>query len=342
MLYAASFALLAMSVAQPCEAAVPIIISTDPGIDDSIALMISVSKMSGVDLKAVAIDFGSLSNMTQLHENALEVLALMEADNVPVYVGASLPLSAPFHDLGGPLFHGVDGLGGVRPASHPTHTVNSTVTAPEMIVEACRTWDTPPVLVSLAPLANIAIALNLEPRLPELCPDLYIMGGTLAAAGNVSPIAEANIANDAEAASKVFAAGFKLRVAGLDVTMTSWLDDQYLSDISKIPNKAGPFIYEMTRFYVNAYKVHGGYTGGMPLHDPSAILMLIRPDLYTFEHYPAYIDTDPYPDATRGLVVADRRGGPASPPSNSTTQFAMLVNVSGVKQQLYNMISSLP
>ena len=78
-------------------------------------------------------------------------------------------------------------------------------------LQACRTSRTPPALVSLAPLTNIALALDLEPRLPQLCPDLWIMGGTVVVPGNVSPVAEANIANDAEAAVRVFGAGFKLR-----------------------------------------------------------------------------------------------------------------------------------
>ena len=81
----------------------------------------------------------------------------------------------------------------------------------KLALQACRTSPTPPALVSLAPLTNIALALDLEPRLPELCPDLWIMGGTVVAPGNVSPVAEANIANDAEAAQRVFGAGFKLR-----------------------------------------------------------------------------------------------------------------------------------
>lgn len=319
----------------------PIIISTDPGIDDSIALLLAIASPE-VELRAVCIDFGSLSNMSRLAQNALAVLALGGAHDVPVYVGASSPLTAPFHDLGGPLFHGRDGLGRVVPPVAPSHGVNTSLSGAEAIVEACRTWQPKPTLISLAPLANIALALALEPRLPLLCPDLYIMGGTVAAAGNVSPMTEANIANDAESAARVFAAGFKLRVAGLDVTMNTWLNTTFLDSLKVLPNQAGPFIWNITQFYLAAYRMHGGYDGeSMPLHDPSALMMLLRPALYGFSRWTSTVDTAPFPSLTRGLVIADRRGGPLTPPSNASSLFAMQVDAVGVRRELYERLSAL-
>ncbi|KAL1529217.1 hypothetical protein AB1Y20_000173 [Prymnesium parvum] len=318
----------------------PIILSTDPGIDDSIAILLALASPE-LALKAVCIDFGSLANLTQLEHNALAVLALGGGASVPVYRGAAAPLAAPFHDLGGPLFHGKDGVGGVPPPALPSHGVNLTLSGAEAIVEACRTWRPAPVLVSLAPLTNLALALALEPRLPQLCPDVYVMGGTLAAPGNVSPLAEANLANDAEAAQRVFDAGFALRVAGLDVTMATWLDQSYLDSLRSLPNAAGPWVWNMTRFYTRAYR-NNGYRGGMPLHDPSALLMLLRPDIYSMKRWTATVDTTPYPSPTRGLVIADRRGGPLSPPSNSSTQFAMDVDVHAVQLFLRERLSRSP
>ena len=82
------------------------------------------------------------------------------------------------------------------------------------------------MLLSLAPLTNVTLALALEPRLPQLCPELYLMGGTITAPGNVGPLAEANVGNDPEAAARVLAAGFRTHVAGLDVTMATWRGGQ--------------------------------------------------------------------------------------------------------------------
>jgi purine nucleosidase len=289
----------------------PLIIRTDPGIDASIAMLLAAASPE-VDLRAVCINFGSLHNVSQLARNALAVLEIAGRGDVPVYVGAVDPLAAPFHDLGGPLFHGEDGLGGApRPAVH--HGVDVTKTVPEAIVEACRTWNPKPVLASLAPLTNIAVALALEPNLPVLCPDLFLMGGAVAVAGNTSPLAEANLANDAEAAAKVFAAGFNTRIAGLDVTMATWLDTAFLETFRSMPNLAGPFIWNITRFYSKAYGEYG-FLNGMPLHDLSVILMVLKPSLYTMRRWPATIDTSSFPSAARGMVIADRRGGPLSPP----------------------------
>ena len=190
--------------------------------------MLKFSRSSGR-----GINFGSLENTSQLAQNALSVLELAGRSDVPVYLGARQPLARPFVDLGGSTFHGRDGLGGA-PRPVPRASVQRR-SASEAIVEACR-GERPPVLLSLAPLTNVALALALEPRLPQLCPELYLMGGTVTAPGNVGPLAEAwhlerpwsellkqaNVGNDPEAAAKVLAAGFRTHVAGLDVTMATW------------------------------------------------------------------------------------------------------------------------
>eukprot|EP00657_Telonema_sp_P-1_P000496 TRINITY_DN10935_c0_g1_i1.p1 TRINITY_DN10935_c0_g1~~TRINITY_DN10935_c0_g1_i1.p1 ORF type:complete len:249 (+),score=83.51 TRINITY_DN10935_c0_g1_i1:129-875(+) len=221
----------------------------------------------------------------------------------PVYLGASGPLNGDFHDLGGPVFHGVDGLGGVPRPAVPSHGVNMTLTAAEAIVEACQNWNPKPVLISLSPLTNVALALELEPRLPELCPDLFLMGGTVTTAGNVSPVSEANIANDADAAAAVLSAGFDTRIAGLDVTMAVWLDTPYLEKF--IPLEVGRFVWNITRFYTHAYKTVGGFPDGMPLHDPSAVMMLLQPSLFqlTTWNCTCLLYTSPSPrDRTRSRM----------------------------------------
>jgi len=214
----------------------------------------------------------------------------------------------------------------------------------EVIVEACRDWRPAPTLVSLAPLTNIALALALEPRLPSLCPELYIMGGTVLEPGNTSPVSEANLANDAEAARRVFDAGFNLYVASLDVTMATWLDTPYLESIRSLPGKVGPFVWNITRFYTRAYHEHAAQLDGMPLHDPSAMLLLLRPSLYALQRWPATIDVATYPSAARGMVIADRRGGPLTPPPppNVTTHFAMKVDVGGVRKFLRRGLAAVP
>ncbi|CAJ1356894.1 unnamed protein product [Effrenium voratum] len=316
----------------------PVVISTDPGIDDSIAILLALASPE-LDVRGICINFGSLHNTSQLASNALHVLALAGRSDVPVYMGATEPLSQPFHDLGGPRFHGADGLGGAPPNIELTHGVNTSMSAAEFIVHTCRASAETPLLVSLAPLTNLALALALEPRLPQLCPDLYLMGGTIQVPGNVAQLSEANIANDAEAAARVLAAGFNTRVAGLDVTMATWLSPGFLQSLRDL-SPEGHFIWNITRFYERAYEEVGGFEGGMPLHDPSAVMMALKPELYTFQRWPVLVDTSRYPSATRGLLLADRRGGPRSPapPANATVHFGMGVDAAGAKALLFSRL----
>lgn len=335
---AVRFAVATAAVFAAAAGARPAVISTDPGIDDSIALLLVLASPE-LDVRAICINFGSLHNTSQMAENALSVLALANCSDIPVYIGAEEPLSQPYHDLGGPRFHGLDGLGGApRPA--PMAQVNRSLHAAEVIVDACRRLSQP-VLISLAPLTNIALALSLEPRLPQLCPDLFLMGGTVLAPGNVALLSEANIANDPEAAARVFAAGFKAHVAGLDVTMATWLSHSFLESLRSL-RTAGSFIWNITRFYEHAHRSIG-FDGGMPLHDPSAVMMFLHAESYALKRWPVMVDTTLYPSATRGLVLADRRGGPLSPPppQNATVHFGMAVDADLVRQVLFKRIASL-
>eukprot|EP00434_Breviolum_minutum_P013500 symbB.v1.2.011903.t1/scaffold811.1/size160404/2 len=317
----------------------PVIFSSDPGIDDSIALLLALASPE-LDVRAVCINFGSLFNTSHMAQNALSVLTLAGRSDIPVYLGATAPLSQAYHDLGGPLFHGKDGLGGVEPPPAAA-SVNTSRHAAEVIVEECRRH-TRPLLISLAPLTNVALALNLEPKLPQLCPDLFLMGGTIMAPGNVGSLSEANIANDPEAAARVFAAGFNTHVAGLDVTMATWLPTRFLESL-RSTGTAGSFIWNITRFYENAYHHIGGFEDGMPLHDPSAVMMFLHPQSYELKRWPVVVDTSPYPSVTRGLVLADRRGGPLSPspPLNATVHFGMSVDATSIRESLFQRIASL-
>eukprot|EP00656_Telonema_subtile_P024759 TRINITY_DN2692_c0_g1_i1.p1 TRINITY_DN2692_c0_g1~~TRINITY_DN2692_c0_g1_i1.p1 ORF type:complete len:175 (+),score=44.64 TRINITY_DN2692_c0_g1_i1:115-639(+) len=161
-----------------------------------------------------------------------------------------------------------------------------------------------------------------------------------------SPVAEANIANDADAAKAVFSAGFNAYVAGLDVTMSVWLNNTYLERYRDLGHPVGDFIWNITRFYTNAYKVHAAYPGGvMPVHDPSAVMMLLAPELFgELRRWNTTVDTAAYPGVTRGMMIPDRRAGPSSPPSTANSYFAMALDeqgAEGYREQLYNRIASL-
>ena len=317
-----------------------VIINTDPGIDDSMAIFLALASPE-LDVIAITINFGSLHNTSILAENALRVLELANRSDVPVFVGAGDPLASEFHDLGGSTFHGNNGLGDIdfpSPRGRPRSQK-----AAEYIVDVCSQNKGGISILSLSPMTNIALALDLEPDLPKYVKHIYLMGGTAMEPGNVSPLAEANIANDALSARRVFAAGFHITMAGLDVTMHTRLYPKDLERIRNIGNAAGTFIHAITQFYLAAYR-GVGYPY-MPVHDPSAVMALLRPDIYTARALPVEVLATRFGDAADGVTAVDRRGGPLSPaPANASRLPAVLLGVDegAFKRALLARIATLP
>ena len=110
------------------------------------------------------------------------------------------------------------------------------------------------VLLPVGPLTNIALALAIEPRLPELIKEVVLMGGAARVEGNVSPVAEANIFGDPHAADIVFRAGWPLTMVGLDVTTKVRMKDDLLSRLAESNPELGGFIFDITRFYKAFYE----------------------------------------------------------------------------------------
>jgi len=105
----------------------------------------------------------------------------------------------------------------------------------------------------------------------------------------------------------------------------------------------GPFVWNITRFYERAYEEVGGFEGGMPLHDPTTLLMYLKPELYELHRWPVQVDTSSFPSASRGLLLADRRGGPRSPPPPRSDQvhFAMRVEAGAARSFLRTRLGAL-
>ncbi len=193
--------------------AVPIILDVDTGIDDALALALAVASPR-VDLVTVTTLAGNV-DVERTTTNTLAVLDWLGASSVPVHRGASRPLVRPHQDAA--FVHGTDGLGNAElPISDralgPTR-------GPAEIVRLANLRPGAMTLICVGPLTNLAIALNVEPRLPDLIDRVIVMGGAFSVPGNVTTAAEFNIYVDPEAAAQVFAAPFKQLIAiGLDVT----------------------------------------------------------------------------------------------------------------------------
>ncbi len=246
---------------------IPLFLDCDTGVDDALALAYLLD-VPHVDLVGIGTVSGNIDSTTA----AVNTTALlgMCGRSVPVAVGAHDPLGGVYGG-GAPHVHGVNGVGGV---DLPAGVAAAEDPAAELLVQSARSYaaagsDRKLDVLAIGPLTNLAVALELEPRLPELIGTLTIMGGAVWAPGNVSPVAEANVHNDAEAARRVLTAGFDLVLVPLDVTRQHRFDDadgdRFIAAGDPLRVALGTMLHRYIDFYETVDHVRRA-----PLHDPLA------------------------------------------------------------------------
>ncbi len=276
-----------------------ILIDTDPGVDDAMAILFAL-RSPELEVLGLSAVFGN-TDVDITAQNALRLVELEGHDHIPVAQGAARPLVNPIRDKGQHV-HGVDGMGGTNPP--PPKGSLQPLTAAELIVETARKHPGELVLVPVGPLTNIALALRLEPRLAECVKEVVIMCGAAFVPGNASPVGEANIYNDPHAAAIVFNASWKLTMLGLDVTMKTVMTPAYLESLYQAGNPATTLISRILPFYQAYHDQIYGMGGAIHTHDPSAIAYLIDPSLYRAQEMPVYIETE---GRCAGQTVPDPR-----------------------------------
>lgn len=284
-----------------------IIIDTDPGIDDAMAILFA---LQSPELEVVALTsiFGNVWTH-QATENAMRLLEFAGHSQIPVAHGADKPLHIDF-DQPAHFVHGANGLGEIY-VPDPKGKADPR-SAAQLIIDLVMQQPGEITLVPVGPLTNIALALMLEPRIVERVAEVVLMGGAGAVNGNVNPAAEANIWHDPHAADRVFTAGWPITMVGLDVTMKTQMDEPYLASLRT--SRSGEFIYDISRFYLDFhYQYHHERT--CHTHDPSAIAYLIDPTLFTVQHGPIRVICE---GIASGLTLWDRRGDWGRPNAWST------------------------
>jgi inosine-uridine nucleoside N-ribohydrolase len=262
----------------------PIIIDTDPGIDDAMAIFFAL-RHPALDVIGLTTIFGNVT--TELATvNALRLLDIAERPDIPVARGAADPLCVPYS---GPVafVHGDDGQGNVDLAPSERQPVDQS--AAEFIIEQVLARPGEITLVPIGPLTNLALALRLEPRIAELVDEVVLMGGNALGLGNATPAAEANIRNDPEAADVVFGAAWRVTMVGLDVTHQVRMDDEHLGRYGTIAHPMARHIAAIVPFYRDFYRDRVGIEG-IYVHDSSAIAYLVAPELFTTEQWPIRVD----------------------------------------------------
>ena len=279
---------------------IKLLLDVDTGIDDALALFYlgKAHKKGEIEILGSTTVGGNVE-VAQTTLNTLKIWEMLELD-IPVASGSESPLMVPLNPA--PYVHGDDGLGNTflpKPITLPTEE-----SAADMILRLSHEYSGELTLLTTAPLTNIAVALLRDPDLANRIRKVVIMGGAVFT-GNVSAVAEANIANDPEAARIVFRSGMEMTLVGLDVTHEVYLEEADLRDLEKIDNERSAFLLQIIRFISDAYENLSGWKRCV-LHDPLAAGVCLIPDLVKTEK--RYVDVELTGELTRGMTVVDRRG----------------------------------
>lgn len=263
-----------------------VIIDCDPGIDDAMALMLAM-QYPGFEIVGVTTVFGN-AYLEQTTRNALTVVEL-SGKTIPVHKGAAKPLRIP---LAPPpdFVHGKDGLGNTdQPAPKRSYDAKP---AARFIVDAAKAYPGQITILAVGRLTNLAEALKLDPSLTRNIKEVVVMGGALNVPGNVSPVAEANIAGDPDAADIVLTAPWKVTMIALDTTTKVTMNDDILERVRSANSRYGPFMFAITRFYLDFHRNVNHVEDGFYVHDPSAVLYLIDPAIFKVRQGPVRVVTE--------------------------------------------------
>jgi uridine nucleosidase len=274
-----------------------IIIDTDPGVDDTIAICTAL-RSPEVEVVGLTSVFGNAPGEVTA-QNALRLVELEGHDSIPVAHGSDSPLVLPT-DMLGTHVHGEDGMGNTNPPPPKGKVIAQS--AAEFIVKMAHSYPHEITLVPVGPLTNIALALLLDPQVAGLIKEVIIMGGAVSTPGNISPVAEANIYHDPHAADIVMEAGWPVTLVGLDVTCKTIMGTAFQQKLFSADNPAVNLIQRILPCYQNYFNKFHGLGGNIYTHDPSAIACVIDPGLFQPRTAPVYVETK---GRCTGQTIAD-------------------------------------
>jgi purine nucleosidase len=274
-----------------------IIIDTDPGQDDAVAILLALASPELEVLGIVAVAGNVPLALTEV--NARKIVELSGRTDVPVFAGCDRPLSREL--VTAEHVHGKTGLDGIE-LPDPTLPLQAGHGV-DFIIDTLRRQPAGTVtLVPIGPLTNIAEAFRRAPDIIGRVQQIVLMGGAYFEVGNITPAAEFNIYVDPEAAAEVFAAGVPLVVLPLDATHEAITSRDWVEAMRALPGRCGPAIASWTDFFERYDKEKYG-SQGAPLHDPCTIAWLLRPDLFEGREINVEIETEGR--WTVGMTVAD-------------------------------------
>ncbi len=274
-----------------------IIIDTDPGQDDALALMTAFGS-DKLDVLGVTCVAGNVPlNLTT--ENALKICELSGMEEIPVFRGSERPLKRKL--VTAEHVHGKTGLDGTE--LHLKKKELEELDAVNFIIKSILENNPKEItLCALGPLTNLANALIKKPEISELINEIVLMGGGFFEGGNITPAAEFNIYVDPEAAKIVLGSGIKITMLPLDVTHKTLVDREFLQKLRSSGKKSASEAAKLLDFFERYDKQKYGSQGG-PLHDPNVIVYLLEPSIYKGKL--VNVDIELESNLTRGMTVVD-------------------------------------
>lgn len=272
-----------------------IIIDTDPGIDDAMAILLAL-RSPEVEVIGLTTIYGNVYT-TLATRNALHLLEVAGRTDIPVAEGSHVTLTKGTKLRIADFVHGADGLGNQNfdpPKGKPLEQ-----SAAAFLVEQAKLHPGKVTVVALGPLTNIALAIELDPEFCKNIGQIVLLGGAFSVNGNVNPAAEANIYGDPDAADIVFTCGADILAVGINVTHQVVLTDAERDKLIQSNGKFAQYLCKILEVYFSyhheAYSMRGVY-----LHDPTALLAAVNPSLLTYTEGAVRVQRT---GITRGLTL---------------------------------------
>ena len=278
-------------------AARPIIIDTDPGQDDAVAILLALASPE-LDVLGIAAVAGNVP-LALTQANARRLCELARRPDMKVFAGCPRPMVRPL--VTGEAVHGKTGMDGAD-LPPPTMKLQPRHAVDWIVDTLLAAGDDEITLCALGPLTNIALAMVKEPRILPKIREIVIMGGGFFAGGNITPAAEFNVYVDPHAAHVVFGCGRPIVLMPLDLTRQTITTPERLARIAAIGTPVGRCLTGMLGFYSRSDVDRYGAEGS-PLHDPCVIAYLLKPGLFTGKR--VHVDIEIQAETTMGMTVMD-------------------------------------
>ncbi len=310
-----------------------IIIDTDPGIDDAVAILLALAAPEELEVLGIVAVAGNLP-LALTERNARRVCELAGRPDIPVYAGCARPLLRPLATAAG--IHG-DSLGeklGLPEPAIPLQAQHGV----DFIIETLRAAEPGGIaLAALGPLTDIAMALVKAPDIAARIGELVVMGGAGFEIGNVTPAAEFNIHVDPHAAEIVLELGIPITMIPLDVTHQVLSTPPRIAALNALGNRCGPAVASLLSGFDEQARASKFGERGMALHDPCVIAYLLCPELFTGREVNVAVETAS--PLTTGMTVVDWWGVTGR---KANTRFLTTVDAGGLYDLLTERLPSFP